>query len=36
LQVQHFCKADLAYGGGVAKGLGLDIVSERTTAGAAD
>jgi len=25
LQVQHFYKADPAYGGGVAKGLGLDI-----------
>ena len=25
LQVQHFYKADPAYGSGVAKGLGLDI-----------
>jgi len=25
LQVRHFYKADPAYGGGVAKGLGLDI-----------
>jgi catalase len=25
LQVQHFYKADPAYGSGVAKGLGLDV-----------
>ena len=25
LQIQHFYKADAAYGSGVAKGLGLDI-----------
>ena len=25
LQIQHFYKADLAYGSGVAKGLGLNI-----------
>jgi catalase len=39
LQVQHFYKADPAYGTGVAKGLGLDIdaiVSKRTAASAAD
>jgi catalase len=37
LQVQHFYKADPAYGGGVAKGLGLDInavVSKKATAAA--
>jgi catalase len=27
LQIKHFYKADPAYGGGVAKGLGLDIKS---------
>jgi len=27
LQIQHFYKADPAYGSGVAKGLGLDINS---------
>jgi catalase len=27
LQIQHFYKADLAYGTGVAKGLGLNIES---------
>jgi catalase len=26
LQIQHFYKADPAYGTGVAKGLGLDII----------
>ncbi|MGA3295454.1 MAG: hypothetical protein ABSE45_15910 [Candidatus Acidiferrales bacterium] len=25
LQIQHFYKADLAYGTGVAKGLGLNV-----------
>jgi catalase len=37
LQIQHFYKADPGYGGGVAKGLGLDvqaIVSKKSTAAA--
>jgi catalase len=39
LQIQHFYKADPAYGTGVAKGLGLNIdaiVTEKTAVGAAD
>jgi catalase len=39
LQFQHFCKADPAYGTGVAKGLGLDIdavVGKTKQIGAAD
>ena len=39
LQIQHFYKADPAYGTGVAKGLGLNIdaiVAEKTAASAAD
>ena len=37
LQIQHFYKADPAYGSGVAKGLGLDInaiVEEKATVAA--
>ena len=38
LQIQHFYKADPAYGSGVAKGLGLDInaVMNKKVASAAD
>ena len=39
LQVQHFCKADPAYGTGVAKGLGLDVeavVGKKVATSAAD
>jgi catalase len=39
LQIQHFYKADPAYGTGVAKGLGLDvqeIAGRAEKAGAAD
>ena len=38
LQIQHFYKADPAYGGGVAKGLGLDIsaIVAKKQASAAD
>jgi catalase len=39
LQIQHFYKADPAYGTGVAKGLGLDvdaIVGNKTATSAAD
>ena len=33
LQVQHFYKADPAYGAGVAKGLGLSIEGIKTSSG---
>ena len=38
LQVQHFYKADPAYGGGVAKGLGINIdeLAKQKQASAAD
>ena len=39
LQVQHFYKADPAYGTGVAKGLGLDVeavVDKKMATSAAD
>jgi len=38
LQIQHFYRADPAYGEGVAKGLGIDIKSvvEKKSASAAD
>jgi catalase len=39
LQIQHFYKADPAYGAGVAKGLGLEIesiVAKTARASAAD
>jgi catalase len=38
LQIQHFYKADPAYGSGVAKGLGLNIdtITARKQASAAD
>ena len=39
LQVQHFSKADPAYGTGVAKGLGLDVeavVGKKMATSAAD
>jgi len=39
LQVQHFYKADPAYGSGVAKGLGLDVeavIGKQSAASAAD
>jgi catalase len=38
LQIQHFYKADPAYGGGVAKGLGLNIdaIIAKKQASAAD